>query len=78
MKIKRVSPHAIPVLALFEIDENMIIRFISAEIPLENYYLSLVRENNISLLRYCVERGEFNSKEVKIDARDKKSGEYYG
>lgn len=72
MKIETRSENPLPILALFEIDENMIIKFISAQVPLEEPYIGFLEENDIQMLRYCVERKEFNSKEVKIDAKGSK------
>ena len=69
---------ALPVLALFEIDENMIITFRSAQIPLREPYIKLIYDNDIELLKYCVDNGEFNSTEVKIDANVKVKRRRYG
>ncbi|WML36898.1 Hsp70 family protein [Clostridium sp. OS1-26] len=61
----------IPILALFEIDENMIIRFRSVQIPMRQEFMELVETNNIKKLKFYLDMGRLYAKEVVIDTQDK-------
>lgn len=60
---------SIPILALFEIDENMIIRFRSAQIPMSQEFMELIQNNDIKRLKAYIDMGRLNATEVIIDAK---------
>lgn len=60
----------IPILALFEIDENMIIRFRSVQIPMTQEFLELIEDNNIKRLKAYLDMGRLDATEVIIDTQD--------
>lgn len=59
----------IPILALFEIDENMIIRFRSVQIPMTREFMELVENNEIKRLKAYLDMGRLNATEVIIDTQ---------
>ena len=59
----------IPILALFEIDENMIIRFRSVQIPMSQEFMELIDNNDINRLKAYLDMGRLNATEVIIDAK---------
>lgn len=57
----------VPVLALFSIDESMIIRFRSVELPTTDEYMELIKTSNINKLKTYVDLGKLVAKEVFFD-----------
>ncbi|WP_294374659.1 Hsp70 family protein [uncultured Clostridium sp.] len=70
LKIIEPQENEIPVLALFDIDENMIIRFRSVEIPMTREFMELVEMNDINRIIAYVEMGRLKPVEVLIDTHD--------
>ncbi len=60
----------VPILALFEIDNNMIIRFRSVEIPLTREYINLIQQDDIDGLKYYLDNGKLKATEVIIDGKN--------
>lgn len=69
--IKNPVREMVPVLALFEIDNNMIIRFRSVQIPTTKEYLKLIENDDIKGLKYCLDSGKLRATEVIIDGKKK-------
>ncbi|AVK47519.1 molecular chaperone DnaK [Clostridium sp. MF28] len=60
----------IPILALFEIDENMIIRFRSVQIPMNREFMELVENYDIKRLKAYLDMGRLDATEIIIDAKE--------
>lgn len=76
LDIVNVSEKNVPVCALFEIDENMIITFTSIEIPVTKEYKELMEnasndEGNmdVDLINKYLNEGKLKGKKIKIDAK---------
>ncbi|WP_294406955.1 Hsp70 family protein [uncultured Clostridium sp.] len=70
LKIIEPREEQIPVLALFDIDENMIIRFRSVEIPMTREFMEIVESDDVKRIIAYVEMGRLKATEVKIDTHD--------
>lgn len=70
LKIIEPREEQIPVLVLFDIDENMIIRFRSVEIPMTREFMEIVECNDVNRIIAYVEMGRLKATEVIIDTHD--------
>ena len=75
LKIEGTSEEQIPVGAIFEIDENMIIHLTSVEIPYESEYKKIVKNAqnnkgklNVQLVKEFIAKGKLKSIKADIDA----------
>lgn len=71
LDIENPIKRPIPILALFEIDENMIIKFRSVEIPMTKEFEELIYENDIKKLKSYLDLGRLNATEIAIDTQEK-------
>ncbi|WP_368490509.1 Hsp70 family protein [Clostridium sp. BJN0013] len=76
LDIVNVSEKNVPVCALFEIDENMIITFTSIEIPMTEEYSELIDSAgndggnmDVNLINKYLLEGKLKGKKIKIDAK---------
>lgn len=76
LDIVNVSEKNVPVCALFEIDENMIITFTSIEIPMTEEYRELMDSSgndggnmDVDLINKYLLEGKLKGKKIKIDAK---------
>lgn len=70
LEIKNPSEGQLPVLALFEIDENMIIHFTGAQIPVSEQYRKIIECGDIKTLKVHLGEGKIKGKEVLIEAKE--------
>lgn len=70
LDITKPMKEQIPILALFEIDENMIIRFRSVQIPMNQEFMELIENNDITRFKAYIDMGRLNATEVIIDAKE--------
>ncbi|AGX41678.1 Hsp70 family protein [Clostridium saccharobutylicum] len=70
LDINKPMQQEIPILALFEIDENMIIRFRSVQLPISQEYAELIGSNDIKRLKAYLDMGRLKATEVIIDAKE--------
>lgn len=70
LNISNPTEKSIPVLALFSMDEDMIIRFRSVEVPTEKEFMDLIQAYDIEKLKSYVEEDKLSAVEITIDTNE--------
>ena len=71
LDIKNISKEQVPIFALFEIDEDMIINFTSVEIPLTREFHNIIKNNNVNEIHNCIKKGILNGKTIRLNDKNK-------